>query len=177
MRALALAALPFVLALALLASLAEAPAAPAPTPEAIVLAEIAPPLPRGELACLAQTAYHEARGEGAEGMAAVIHVVLNRTQAVAWPDTPCEVAMQGAEASRSGRCQFSWACDGQADTPRDLSSYTQALILARDAAMGRLPDPTGGAVMFHAERVTPAWTEAAEPTAAIGAHVFYRLDG
>ena len=125
-----------------------------------------------QVACLARTAYHEARGEGRRGMAAVVHVVLNRTEALAWPDDPCAVVNQKSGDS----CQFSWVCDGKSDEPKNLVAYGRALNVARAAAEGDLADPTDGAVMFHAKRVDPYWTDAAERTTEIGAHVFYKLD-
>ena len=141
-----------------------------------VLAEAIPAYTRAEVACLARTAYHEARGEGRQGMAAVAHVVLNRAEAPAFPDDVCAVAMQGAEGRSNGGCQFSWACDGEPDEPKNLVAYGRALDVARSAVSGKLEDPTGGAVMFHAARVTPYWTREAEQTARIGSHLFYRLD-
>ena len=167
-------ALPAAALLLALASCAPDPE-PVPTPAPDVAEAAAADL-RGfsdrQIACLARTAYHEARGEGRRGMAAVIHVVLNRTEALAWPDEPCAVVRQG----KGGKCQFSWACDDLPDEPQNLVAYDRALDLARAAAEGEIADPTDGAVMFHAARVTPYWTDAAERTAKIGSHVFYRLD-
>lgn len=132
--------------------------------------------PQEQVACLAQTAYHEARGEGRPGMAAVVHVVLNRTEALGYPDQPCAVVNQGADGRTNGRCQFSWACDGKSDVPGNQQAYDRAMDVAQAALDGDLADPTDGAVMFHAKRVNPYWTSAAEQTAEIGSHVFYRLD-
>lgn len=143
---------------------------PAPVPD-VALADVRA-VPEAQIACLARTAYHEARGEGRRGMIAVVHVVLNRTEALAWPDEPCAVVRQGNGRS----CQFSWTCDDLPDEPENLIAYARALKIARRAAEGDLPDPTRGAVMFHAKRVTPYWAESAERTAEIGSHVFYRLD-
>ena len=149
---------------------------PTPTPDPLPETEIATEdvrvLPEPQIACLARTAYHEARGEGPGGMAAVVHVVLNRTAALAYPDEPCAVVNQRRGAS----CQFSWACDGKSDEPQNLVAYDRALGVARAAAAGEIGDPTDGAVMFHARSVEPYWTKAAEKTAEIGRHVFYRLE-
>ena len=162
------------IALALLALAACAPdPEPVPTPEPDVTLGDVRAFSEAQVACLARTAYHEARGEGRRGMAAVVHVVLNRTEALAWPDEPCAVVKQGNERS----CQFSWTCDDLPDEPKNLVAYARALKVARAAAEGDLADPTDGAVMFHAKRVDPYWTSDAERTAEIGRHVFYRLDG
>lgn len=164
-----------LLPLALLASCGPDPEpapAPVPVPEVASAPRPAPALPDAQVECLARAAYHEARGEGRRGMAAVVHVVLNRAEAPAYPDEPCAVVEQG----RGGRCQFSWFCDGLPDEPTNPVAYDRALDVAEAAASGTLPDPTDGATMFHAKRVDPYWTDAAEKTAEVGDHVFYRLD-
>ena len=171
----------FLLAPALLALTSCAPdPEPVPTPDPVPETDVSYSDLRAfseeQVACLARAAYHEARGEGRRGMAAVVHVVLNRAEAPAYPDQPCAVVNQGAETASNGRCQFSWACDGKPDTPNNLVAYDRALDVARAAAAGDLADPTEGAVMFHARTVDPYWTSAAEKTAEIGSHVFYKLD-
>lgn len=131
-----------------------------------------PRLPAAQATCLAKAAYFEARGEGRSGMAAVAHVVMNRAAHDAYPETPCGVV----EQRRGTSCQFSWACDGLSDEPGDPDLYLTARRVADAVAHGDAPDPTGGATMFHAARVTPYWTAEAEHTATIGRHLFYRLD-
>lgn len=44
-----------------------------------------------ERAIVALTVYHEARGEGAEGMRAVLEVILNRVLSDRWPSTATDV--------------------------------------------------------------------------------------
>ncbi|MBB4659724.1 cell wall hydrolase [Parvularcula dongshanensis] len=146
---------------------------PAPAPSPVPQTERADAaLPTEELVCLATAAYFEARGEGEEGMAAVAHVVMNRAESEAYPDTPCAVVTQ-----RRGRsCQFSWYCDGKPDQPKNLARYAEALTVARAVMNGEAPDPTDGATMFHASRSTPYWAQHASMTAEIGSHRFYRLD-
>ena len=120
-------------------------------------------------ACLVQTIYHEARGEGEEGMAAVGWVVLNRRASVAYPDTVCGVVRQ---ADDLGRCQFSWFCDGRSDALAQDDARREAEAVA-DALLAGADDPTNGATSFHAARVRPAWADELTETARIGAHVFY----
>ena len=43
-----------------------------------------------QIQCIAQNAYHEARGEGEKGMLGTIFVVLNRTKDSRFPATPCK---------------------------------------------------------------------------------------
>ena len=119
--------------------------------------------------CLAQTIYHEARGEGADGMMAVGAVVLNRKASLAYPDTVCGVVRQSDDL---GRCQFSWFCDGRSDETAEAAAAREARRVA-EALLAGAPDPTDGATSFHAARVRPAWADELEETARIGAHVFY----
>lgn len=124
---------------------------------------------RDEQRCLALNLYWEARGEGRDGMIAVGWVVLNRVRSAAFPSTPCEVVYQGGEQPP---CEFSWWCDGRSDRPRDLRSWTRALIAAADLLTNPPPDPTGGALFFHNTSVRTPWQRTR--TARIGRHVFYR---
>jgi len=56
---------------------------------------------QSQVECLAETLYHEARGEPREGRAAVAMVVLNRASDLKrWRDTICEVVRQPG--------QFEW---------------------------------------------------------------------
>ena len=119
--------------------------------------------------CLVQTLYHEARGEGREGMLAVGAVVLNRKASVAYPDTICGVVKQSNDL---GRCQFSWFCDGRSDALPEGGAVRQAEAVAVELMAGT-DDPTLGATSFHAARVRPAWADELEETVRIGSHVFY----
>jgi len=48
-----------------------------------------------DLDCLTKAAYYEARGEGRDGMRAVVQVVLNRVRHSAFPNSVCGVVFQG----------------------------------------------------------------------------------
>jgi spore germination cell wall hydrolase CwlJ-like protein len=49
--------------------------------------------------------------------------------------------------------------------------------IARRAAAGALPDPTGGATHWHDAGALPGWALGRVPTAEIGGLVFYRPEG
>lgn len=120
--------------------------------------------------CLAQTIYHEARGESLQGQVAVAEVVLNRMDDPRFPKTICGVVGQGGR----GGCAFSWTCDGRPDEAKDRAAWDQAARIARamiDGAPRRLTD---GATFFHTHGVRPTWTRSYQRTARIGAHTFYR---
>lgn len=124
------------------------------------------------IVCLALTIYYEARGEPEAGKRAVGHVVMNRVRSSGFPADVCAVVQQGGE--RRHRCQFSWWCDGLSDRPRDRQALRQSLALAKAIYDGCVPDPTGGALWFHATSVNPAWSRSFGPGKKIGRHMFYR---
>jgi hypothetical protein len=135
------------------------------------------PVPRIDLSqsldCLALNIYHEARGEPLDGRVAVAQVVMNRVGDPEFPSQVCEVVRQGGERSRD-RCQFSWWCDGRGDRPDDLAAWTGSKDLARRILAGSVDDPTGGALWYHADHVSPDWDMDIIRQAKIGRHVFYR---
>ncbi len=125
------------------------------------------------LDCLALNIYHEARGEPLDGRVAVAQVVMNRVNDPEFPGQVCAVVRQGGVRSRD-RCQFSWWCDGRGDRPDDLAAWTGSKDLARRILAGSVDDPTGGALWYHADHVTPNWDMDIVRQAKIGRHVFYR---
>ncbi|MGH6884720.1 MAG: cell wall hydrolase [Geminicoccales bacterium] len=126
-----------------------------------------------QLECLALNVYWEARSEPATGQLAVAAVTLNRVAHPRYPDSVCEVVYQGGEGG-SGGCQFSWWCDGKPDRPRDPLAWAKAVKIAFLAASADLPDPTGGALWYHADYVDPRWARSKLVVARIGRHLFFR---
>ena len=129
------------------------------------------PLER-DVDCLALNIYWEARSELLLGQLAVASVTLNRVAAPAFPNSVCDVVFQGEERGRH-LCQFSWRCDGLGDRPRNFAAWQEARRVARLALSRRVPDPTGGALWYHADHVLPAWTGEMTMRARIGHHLFY----
>lgn len=126
-----------------------------------------------EIDCLARNIYFEARLEPTEGRAAVAYVVMNRVADRRWPDSPCAVIRQGG-TDHGPLCQFSWYCDGRSNRPRRDGYWDDALVLAEEVYWGRRPDPTDGALWYHATYVKPYWRVGLTPGPRIGSHVFYR---
>lgn len=130
---------------------------------------------------LARTIWGEARGERLAGKEAVANVIMNR-----------------ARLSKA-RGKFWWGNDviGICTAYRQFScwnendpNYQKILAvgsdnkifamcrrIARRAMQGFLEDNTFGADHYHAASITPAWTEDRLPTAQIGNHIFYKLEG
>jgi hypothetical protein len=150
-------------------SLPHDPALPEPWPVPVIETVIAPE----ELQCLALNLYHEARGEPEPGRIAVGQVVLNRAADGGFPGTLCAVVQQGG-AKPLNRCQFSWWCDGRSDRPSDEEAWTDSRRLAAELVRGWHGDPTGGALWYHADYVSPYWRRAFVEGPQIGRHIFYR---
>jgi len=119
-----------------------------------------------QIICLAQSMYHEARGESDKGMIAVGNVVMNRIRSGRFPTTPCAVIKQKTHRS----CQFSWVCTRI--QIRELSLYNRALQLASRVYSNNIQDITHGALFFHSytNRSSRLYTNAV----TIGKHTFYR---
>lgn len=125
-----------------------------------------------QIECLALNIYWEAKSEPLLGQLAVAAVTLNRVNHPGFPPTICGVVQQGAE-SRRYQCHFSWWCDGKDDTPRERDAWRHALALAAAAVFTGVPDPTRGALWYHASYVRPNWADEKQEVARIGAHIFY----
>ena len=127
---------------------------------------------REELTCLAQNIYFEARSEPHDGKLAVAHVVMNRVASRNFPNTVCGVVRDGTDRVRH-RCQFSWYCDGKAEVVNDAAAWSEANELASQVYWGRVGDPSGGALWYHADYVKPFWRKAFAEGPQIGRHIFY----
>jgi N-acetylmuramoyl-L-alanine amidase len=119
-----------------------------------------------DTACLAEAVYYEARGTSDRSRAAVAHVVLNRTEHDEFPDDVCGVI--------ADRCQFSYRCNGRPERLADPADRAEAFRTAEAVLTGAAPDPTGGALFFHAARIGPGWFNTRPRVAEIGGHIFYR---
>lgn len=125
-----------------------------------------------ELKCLAEALYFEARGETVKGQFAVAEVIMNRVKSARFPSTACDVINQGT--GRKYRCQFSYTCDGLAETISEPVAYERVAKVARAVLDGKVPDLTRGATHYHTTAVRPNWSKVYVKTAAIGDHIFYR---
>lgn len=121
-----------------------------------------------DLNCMAEALYHEARGEGARGQAAVAEVILNRTESRQFPSTVCGVVNQPS--------QFSYTIGGRKPIS-NKGAYLRAREIAKTALAGAPRNLTGGATYFHTPAVSPAWAHRFQRTVQIGQHIFYRRGG
>lgn len=126
----------------------------------------------GDVQCLAEAIYFEARGESRQGWQAVGEVILNRVESRNYPDTICAVLSQGAH--RKNQCQFSYNCDGLRETIAEREIFGEIREMARRLLRGDVKPIVGGATHFHSRNVNPRWSERFELTSVIGRHLFYR---
>tara|TARA_A100001388_G_scaffold270495_1_gene248070 strand:+ start:9696 stop:10316 length:621 start_codon:yes stop_codon:yes gene_type:complete len=147
-----------------------------------------------QLYCLAMNIYFEAKSEPIAGQYAVADVVLNRVNDARYPNTICEVILQGPvrESWKTKqhadlpddqrkfnpirhRCQFSWYCDGKPDKVRDGDAWRKAQEIAyRIVNESKFRGVTESATHYHATYVSPKWAPQLDLVGRIGTHIFYR---
>jgi len=126
--------------------------------------------------CLARAVYFEARGESLKGQVAVAQVVLNRVRNPAYPDTACAVVYQNS--TWLNRCQFSFACDGNADIIDDRRAWRLAKDIAMAVSAGKIfLAEIGSSTHYYANYVSPSWARSMRKSAQIGKHLFYKTYG
>jgi len=134
-----------------------------PEPKRIELAD-------ADFNCLVQAVYFEAGQEIPEGQRAVAEVILHRVDDPRFPKTVCGVIH---DKNPKG-CQFSWWCDGKSDATPDADRWATSKQAVTDVLDGAYPDPTNGALFYHARFVRPRWSKKLLRVAVIGGHIFYR---
>lgn len=123
--------------------------------------------------CLAEAIYFEARGEAVRGQIAVAQVVMNRTFSGKYPDTVCGVVYQNKH--RHLACQFTFACDNNADVVREPDMWDRARKIAKAMLDGQLWLPeVAKSTHYHAYWVRPSWVNEMKKMYKFGVHTFYR---
>lgn len=124
---------------------------------------------------MARTAWGEARGEGINGMQAVINVIMNRVKKGGWwGATPKEVCTKKSQFSVWNKSDPNYE-KMLAVTDSD-ENFRLAKQLATLAYSGSLPDITNGATNYLALgslSSVPSWTNNLKQVASIGNHTFY----
>lgn len=121
-----------------------------------------------ELTCLATNLYHEARGDGIIGMAAVAWVTINRQHSEQFPDTICGVVYDPN--------QFSWVYEGQY-TSGNNDVYRSAHKVATRIYEGQyiLHDFTLGSLYFHSGPASAvSWARRFDMVFEYDGHKFYQ---
>ena len=136
-------------------------------------AQAQPIIGEAEKKCLATAIYFEARSEPKAGQTAVAQVILNRVEAQTYPDTICGVVYQNKE--KRNACQFSFACDGKPDLPRDTQAWKRAQEVGSNVLEGRdLLTGIEAATHYHADYVSPYWAPKMRRLSKVGRHIFYQ---
>ena len=128
-----------------------------------------------EWRCLTEALYFEARGEDTRGIFAVAEVILNRVDSKRFPDNVCAVVNQGT--GERYRCQFTYTCDGLAETVREPRAWRNVGKVARLMLDGAPRMLTSGATHYHTRAVDPRWASVFPRVSTIGEHHFYRMPG
>ena len=131
------------------------------------------------LICMALNVYFESRNQPLIGQIATADTVLNRVHSEDFPDTVCEVVMQGetyswnTELPIKNRCQFSWYCDGLSDEPKDDLAWEKSLMVAHGVLSGYTENVAEDALWYHAHYVKPDWASSKRFDVRINDHIFY----
>ncbi|MFZ3343377.1 MAG: cell wall hydrolase [Terriglobales bacterium] len=121
-------------------------------------------------ALMAITAWRENRSGGTAGMQSVINVIQNRaTDRGTTPYVEAVRPMQFSSITAHGDPELGlWP---SFDDPQ----WVLAQQLARTAAMGNLPDITGGATSYYALSIpAPYWVASMTKTVEIAGQIFFR---
>lgn len=126
-----------------------------------------------EKQCIVEALWYEARGEGREGMKAVLSVIKNRKDHPKYPSTWCGIVHQPK--------QFSYRNDtipGKAIKivykQHEAQDLKVATSLAEKAVYGAFKPILGPSVIYyHTKKVKPVWSKKLEKAATIGNHVFF----
>lgn len=117
--------------------------------------------------CMSKNIYFEARNESLQGQIAIALVTMRRVQDPRWPNTVCGVVYQNK--------QFSWYSDGLSDQPKNHKKFETIALIASAilSPESKMHDFTYGSTHYHADYVTPYWTEYMIKQVTIDTHIFY----
>lgn len=122
--------------------------------------------------CIAQAVYFEARSEPLVGQVAIAEVILNRIVDSRYPDNACDVVFQNQH--RRHKCQFSFACDGLSDRPKNTTAWEKSLKVVALVMKGERSGVAKRATHYHASYVSPRWSAHLNKLGQVGSHIFYR---
>lgn len=129
-----------------------------------------------DLFIVVRTVFGEARGEPEEGKRAVAHVIFNRANARDMTIT--HACLQSALVNGRRIYQFSCHDDREATNYQQMMNATVNVKAYRECMAAVIAafdeeDFTRGATHYHTRDVKPYWSTGHEPSASIGAHLFY----
>lgn len=120
-------------------------------------------LPKKQLNCLVDNAYHEARGEGTLGILLVSQTVLNRAKEK--KKSICETVY----ASK----QYSWTSKSNTKIPLKERERLQRILVLFSKGLLAVPQRFRDAYYFHHIEVKPYWSKNFIKCGKWKNHVFY----
>jgi spore germination cell wall hydrolase CwlJ-like protein len=127
-----------------------------------------------EKKCIKEALYYEARGEGEQGMRAVLAVIHNRTKAKGFPETYCKVIHQPLQFSYRNGTRPGIHIEIKPVKASDKVAYDLVSIIAEDAVNGRLEPLLGPDVLwYHTKDVKPRWSRFMKRVKTISKHHFF----
>ena len=132
-----------------------------------------------EIKCLKEALWHEARGEGEDGLKAVLTVIINRKNHPDYPATFCRVIRQPKQFSYvHERLNAGLSLEPKAKEPEEKRLLTKVDQLAHAAVQGRFDRTLPRAVLwYHSTAVKPGWARQKAKVARVGRHLFYQKKG
>lgn len=126
--------------------------------------------------CIQEALYHEARGEGEEGLRHVLSVIHNRVHAKGFPSTYCKVIWQSKQFSyRNGTQPGIWI-DLKPVKAHDKKAYDLISTLAEEAATGAFePVLDEDVLWYHTDKVNPKWAKLMKKVKTVAGHHFLAL--
>lgn len=125
---------------------------------------------------LAIHAYHEARGEGDEGLAMVIHNVLTRVMSDRFPSSVLAVVYQENLERKAMPCEYDWVCNGRSHHV-PLEEKKEILETVVGVLSGEISNPCpDGAFYFNPKKVKnkPSFALEAAYVNTVGNHECYK---
>lgn len=126
-----------------------------------------------EKQCIVEALHQEARGEGKEGLEAVLSVIYNRKHHRAFPSTFCKVIDQPKQFSYKNHL-----AQGQRikvefkHSEKEVQKEIQEL--AEKAVTGRFKPVFDRSVLwYHTKKVKPKWSRKMQKVAVVGNHKFF----
>ena len=128
-----------------------------------------------EYNCVVQALYHEARGEGKEGVLAVASVIQNRVLSGVYPDEHCQVIHQPKQFSYVHELRNKGQGLDVNPKPTEQEIYEFIQVVAKDMVQFEFNTTLPKDVLWYAhKRVNNFWTRKKEVVVRIGNHVFYK---
>lgn len=126
---------------------------------------------------VSRTAWGEGRSLNAQGMHAIINVIMNRVTKQSWyGSTPSEVCLKNSHGVYQFDCNDPEDPNYQKllDVTQDDPQFVIATQLATDACNSYLPDITRGALNYYSTTIPlPSWAEGKTPSLIIGNTQFF----